>query len=241
MNKVSLERFESDTALAHAVATAWLDQLEAANREGQNFCMALSGGRIARRLFGAFTELATHRGTTLDRGQFFWADERCVPPDDPESNHKLAREALFNALKIQGSQIHRILGEESPGFAAQEAEAEICRIAPLNGDGLPVLDLVLLGLGEDGHIASLFPKFIEQDLAVRHAFQWVRNSPKPPPDRISLSYAAIAAARNVWVVVSGHAKAQALADSMKSDGPTPLAKLIKLRKATRVFSDITQD
>ena len=168
---------------------------------------------------------------------FFWADERCVPPNDAESNFHLAHQHLFSPLKIPNDHVHRVCGEETPDFAAREAEAEVCRRAPLNPEGQPVLDLIFLGMGEDGHVASLFPGEAESLVADKTVYRAVKNSPKPPPKRITLGYAAIAAARQVWVLASGAGKAAALRESLGSSGQTPLARVVQSRPHTRIFSD----
>ncbi len=238
MANFALTHFPHADELAQAAAAAWLEEIAATNLARQPHRVALSGGRITLKFFSAVVELAKAREVPLHRVHFFWADERCVPPDDPESNFRTAHERLFAPLGISSQQIHRIRGEESADFAAAAAEAEICRIAPLNGDGQPVLDLVLLGLGEDGHVASLFPDEPESIAASPAAYRAITNSPKPPPQRITLGYAAIAAARQVWVLASGTGKQAALRESVEPASRTPLARVIQSRSQTRIFSDI---
>src|SRR5208282_1519281 len=131
---------------------------------------------------------------SLRNVDFFWADERCVPPGHPESNYLLAKENLLQPLAIAPDKIHRLKGELPPAAAVAEANATIQRIAPKNSAGVPVLDVIFLGLGEDGHIASLLPNAPASAVHAQAPYLRVANSPKPPPDRISLSYAAIAAA-----------------------------------------------
>jgi len=236
--------FATADELARAVASAWLDEIEAANRAGKTHCVALSGGRIARKFFAAVAEQAKARkigdgGTPSlpTNVHFFWADERCVPPDDPESNFRVSKEVLFGPLKISNAQIHRIHGEDSPEAAAKAASTEISQIAPLNEAGQPVLDLIFLGMGEDGHLASLFPGEPNVSISDKSIFHAVNNSPKPPSNRITLNYAMIAAARQVWVLVSGAGKEAALRKSLFSKGHTPLARVTQFRTRTNIFSD----
>ena len=225
--------------LARAAAGAWLDEIETANRAGKLHCVALSGGRITQKFFAETVAQAKARGVSFEQCHFFWADERCLPPTDPESNFKLANDLLFTKLgNISEKQIHRLRGEDSPSAAAEIAESVVCRIAPQNQNGQPVLDLVLLGMGEDGHVASLFPNAGPEILNCATTFLAVANSPKPPPTRISLSYSAIAAARQIWALVSGAGKAEALRETLQPDGRTPLARVLRLRKATKIFSDL---
>jgi len=236
--------FATAGKLAQAVARAWLDEIAAANRAGKRHCVALSGGRIAQKFFAAVVELVAVRnfgdGDTPSlpaNVHFFWADERCVPPDDAESNFAIARKFLFAPLKITDAQIHRIRGEDSPEAAAKAASTEISKIAPLNENGQPVLDLIFLGVGEDGHVASLFPGEPDVLISDKAIYRAVKNSPKPPPNRITLGYTVITVARQVWVLVSGTGKEAALRESLFSKGRTPLARVTQFRTQTRIFSD----
>jgi 6-phosphogluconolactonase len=239
MANFELLSFASADELARAAASAWLDEIEVANRAGKTHCVALSGGRIAQKFFAATVALARTRAVSFSNVHFFWADERCVPPTDPDSNFKLANDRLFSKLgNISENHIHRLRGEDLPSVAVKNAEAELCRIAPQNQNHQPVLDLVLLGMGEDGHVASLFPNAGPEVLNCAAPFLAVENSPKPPPIRISLSFPAIAAARQVWVLVSGAGKADALRESLSPDGQTPLARVIQSRTGTKMFSDL---
>lgn len=242
--------FASANELARAAAGAWLDEIEAARRAGKLHCVALSGGRITQKFFAEVVEQAQIRkigdgGTPSlpPNVHFFWADERCVPPNDPESNFKLANELLFKPLKIPGNQIHRIRGEDSPATAAQSAEAELRQTVGSTGTsagtnaGVPKLDLIFLGMGEDGHVASLFPDAPPEIIHSQAPFLVVENSPKPPPTRISLNYNVIAAAGQVWALISGAGKEKALRESLDS-GKTPLGRVIALRQKTLIFSQI---
>lgn len=238
MNAFELISFPDNAALAQAAASAWRDELAMATQVGKAHCVALSGGRITRDFFSAVVEQNRARNISLNTVDFFWADERCVPPDDSESNFAGAKILLFGPLNIPEKQIHRIYGEDTPAIAAEKATSEICQIAPSNVAGQPVLDLILLGMGEDGHVASLFPGAAEVSTSNWAVYRAVTNSPKPPPNRITLSYAAIAAARQVWVLASGAGKEAALRESLKPGGNTPLANVLRSREGTRVFTDI---
>ncbi len=271
MGNFELISFTCTDELAAHVAGAWLDEIESANRAGKAHCVALSGGRITQKFFAATVEQAKRRAVSFARVHFFWADERCVPPTNPESNFKLANEVLLAPLQIAANQIHRIRAEEPPDKAAALAAAEIIRIIPtasppprrgegrgeeavfsnskplpplVQGEGvdsLPVLDLIFLGMGEDGHVASLFPEAPSEILNRTAPFLSIKDSPKSPPGRISLSYAAIAAAKQVWALVSGAGKAAALRASLRPGGQTPLARVMRSRSRTKIFSDIRLD
>jgi 6-phosphogluconolactonase len=230
--------FGNADELAQAVASAWLDEVGAASRAGQPHCVALSGGRIAQKLFAFTTHHAKLRGTNQRHVHFFWADERCVPPEDVDSNFRMARGLLFVPMGIAEFQVHRIRGEEQPEVAATKAGEEIRRVARLNDAGQPVLDLVLLGMGEDGHVASLFPGEPQEVRFSQAVYRAIRNSPKPPAQRVTLGYNAIAAARAVWVLVSGAGKEAALHKSLQVSGSTPLATVLGQRTQTRIWSDL---
>jgi 6-phosphogluconolactonase len=269
--------FASADKLAQAAADAWLNEIESANRAGKSYYVALSGGRIAQKFFTSTVRHAKARKISFASVHFFWADERCVPPDDKESNFRLANELLFTPLKISEGRIHRIRGELPPDKAAELATEEIRRavstalfspspppteeragvrrpilsnsnsnplaptLSPLGrGEGVnlqPVLDLIFLGMGEDGHVASLFPNASVRIVNSARPFLAVENSPKPPLQRISMSYAIIAAAREVWVLASGAGKKAALRESLAQNGQTPLAQVIHSRLHTKIFTD----
>lgn len=241
VNKFELTSFATPDELARAVAVAWLDEIEKDERAGKLHCVALSGGRITKNLFASVVELNKARKVSFAGVHFFWADERCVPPNDPESNFKMADGLLFNPLGIPENQIHRLRGEDSPKVSVKIAEEELYRIAPLDPVGRPVLDLVFLGMGEDGHVASLFLNAPVEVANHPGPILFIDNSPKPPPRRISLSYSAIAAARQVWVLISGAGKEEALRQSLGAGGKTPLGRIIQLRQNTLIFSQIGAD
>src|SRR5262249_49725561 len=140
-----------------SAASAWLDLVESTSRKGTAHHVALSGGRISRNFFSDVVAQARARKISFGRVHFFWADERCLPPDDAESNYRLARELLFEPLNVSADCIHRIRGEDPPDAAARAAATELSDRVSKNNSGQPALDLIFLGLGEDGHVASLFP------------------------------------------------------------------------------------
>jgi 6-phosphogluconolactonase len=235
MARYALTGFAEGPSLARAVAECWLERL-AQRPAAAPFHVALSGGRIPKLFYAEVVKRAA--GAPLFAGvHFFWGDERCVPPTDAASNFALAKEHLFQPLGIPAAQIHRIRGERPPAEAAAEAARELLLFAPITAAGQPLFDLVFLGLGEDGHVASLFPGEPESLLNSPAVYRDVVAS-KPPPQRVTLGYAALAAAREAWVLASGAGKDAALRESLEENGRTPLARLLRLRTATRIFSDI---
>jgi len=238
MQNFELISFAKPDDLGGAAASLWLNEIAAAERAGRAYFTVLSAGRIAENFFAAASELARERAVSMGRVQFFWADERCVPPTDAESNFRMADELLFRPLGIAPDQIHRIHGEAPPGSAAELAEAELRRVVPVDGAGQPVLDLVFLGMGEDGHVASLFPGERRSLIASPAVYRAITGSPKPPPNRVTLGFPAIVAARNVWVLASGGGKKRALDEALSPAGRNPLAQVLQARRQTRIFSDI---
>jgi 6-phosphogluconolactonase len=186
----------ADAAARH-IAECGADAISARGR----FTIALAGGSTPR---AAYDRLATHHPLEWRRAHVFWGDERCVPPDDPRSNYRMAKEALLDRVPIPKEQIHRIRGEAEPAHAAAEYEKELAAI----GTGTPALDLILLGLGDDGHTASLFPG----QPSVHETSRWVLAVPDPHGKlwRVTLTPPILNAARNVTFIVSGASKADRL-------------------------------
>jgi 6-phosphogluconolactonase len=233
---VKVASFANPVELANTAAQDWLAQLAARPPDSGNYCVALSGGRIAKTFSSAVANLAEARKYTFPSVHFFWGDERCVPAADSESNFAIAQQLIFGPLGIPDKQIHRIRGEDDPGRAAGAAEAELRRFASSSSSGQPVFDMIFLGLGEDGHTASLFPSEPPEMLKNQAVYRPVVG-PKPPPRRITLGYGAIAGAREVWVLASGEGKENALRKSLQSDAQTPLGRVLNMRSCTKIYTD----
>jgi 6-phosphogluconolactonase len=191
------------------------------------FLLALSGGSTPRPLY----ELLASRpfATRIDwpRVHMFWGDERCVPPDQPESNYRMAREALLDHVPLPPANVHRIRGEDKPTEAAA-AYAESLGAFFGSRDSSPTesFDLVLLGMGADGHTASLFPG----SAAAKESRRWVVATPGPEPGswRVSLTPVLLNASENVTFLVTGADKAERLKDVLEGGQPDLLpAQLIR--------------
>lgn len=178
---------------------------EAVRAKGQ-FLVALSGGRTPEILYGALTSPSFADRFDWSHTTFFFGDERCVPPDDPRSNYALANKALFTPLNIAPSQVCRMKGESGDQQqAAVEYEQQLRRATKTPAPAQPQLDLILLGLGEDGHIASLFPG--TPILRDRQSVMAVTQSPKDPPTRLTMTLGVINRASVVLFLVAGAGKA----------------------------------
>jgi 6-phosphogluconolactonase len=221
----------TDSALAEHAAQEWLDQVRISSPVP--YLVALSGGRIAKQFFAAIAQRA--KAHDLAHVHFFWADERCVPPEHAESNFLLAQKNLFEVLQISASQIHRIRGEDAPQVAAHKATADLTQLASISQNGWPILDMIFLGMGEDGHVASLFPNGADE---ASGAVYYPVVASKPPPNRITISYGVLSEAKNVWVLASGAGKEDGLRRSFAATGATPLGKVLASREMTRIFTDV---
>ncbi len=230
----TLNVFSNAAAMTRFAALQWLKLLGQRDL-GHPFTVALSGGRTPRVFYAETVKQARGKKASFEYVHFFWSDERCVPPDDAESNFLIAAEHLFAPLQISEEQIHRIKGERDETFAVNQAESEICRVAELNDNGQPVLDLVFLGMGEDGHVASLFPN--DTEMFENHSVYRAVTGPKPPPRRITLDYPTLIEARAVWVLASGEGKADIFRASLADDNSTPLARILSSRTHTEIFTD----
>ena len=235
MKNFELKKFSNDLELATAAASEWLDLLSREKSDAPHL-VAFSVGRIAKTLCAQITSQAKAQNISLARVHFFWVDERCVPPTSPDSNFLLANEGLFQPLHVAPDKIHRLKGELDPKAAVADANTEIARFAPKNTAGMPVLDLVFLGLGEDGHTASLFPNATPEIINCREAYLHVNNSPKPPPQRLTLSFAAMAAAKEAWMLASGNGKEHAFKNSLADGEQTPFGRVLSIRQTTKIYS-----
>lgn len=205
--------FPSREALFHAAAERFVAAVERGVGESGRCAVALSGGATPT---GLFQRLAADPFTgriEWPRVQFFWSDERCVPPEHPDSNYRLARQVLLDHVPVPTRNVHRIRGEDEPRQAAAAYE-QVLRMAFAASEGPPGthpgsrFDLVLLGLGKDGHTASLFPG----GMAVREDKRWVAAELVPSAQvwRVTLTPVIINAAAEVVFLVAGAEKAGVL-------------------------------
>ena len=177
--------------------------------------IALSGGSTPKLIFDV---LAQHYGATIDWSKinFYWGDERCVAPTHDQSNYKMTVQHLFSKIDVPKSNIHRILGESDPMTEAMRY-ANLLEINLDRKDGIPQFDLVLLGMGDDGHTASIFPHEIELWNATDHCV--VATQPTSGQKRVSINGKVINIAKEVIFLVTGSSKASKVEDiHKKRDG-----------------------
>lgn len=196
-------------AVARAAADAFVDCAREAVARRRTFTVALSGGSTPKRLYELLAADARLDARMWSHMHFFWGDERCVPPDHRDSNYHMTREAMLAHVPVPRLNQHRIEGEREPHVAAAGYEDTMQRALPERVDGLPVIDLVLLGLGTDGHTASLFPGTTLLDERGRWvAAGWV---PSVQAWRVTMTLPVLAAGRLVLGLAAGADKADAVA------------------------------
>ena len=215
---VAIEVFPDRQRLIQAAAEHIVQLASDAAAKNEMFTMVLSGGSTPRPLYTLLASRAFAKSIDWPRVHVFWGDERCVPPEDPRSNYRMARETLLDAVPLLPGNIHRIHGEKEPQLAAAAYEQELRSFfgSRVPDEPPPVgFDLVLLGMGDNGHTASLFPGMT----AVTERVRWVMAQYIEGVStwRITLTPVVINAAKNVTFVVSGAEKAWRLRDVL--EGP----------------------
>lgn len=204
------------------------------------FTAALSGGSTPQGLYSLLASPGYGERVPWKKVHLFWGDERCVPPDHPESNFRAARAALLSQIDIPPDNIHRMAGEKDPALAAAEYEETLRRFFQLAAGEIPRFDLILLGIGEDGHTASLFP---ESDalretkrLVVAHYVEKLRAH------RLTLTLPVINHAAFILFLVAGQNKARAVTEALRPKPGTPAVPAAKIRPVNgRTVWLITQD
>ncbi|MHB8597231.1 MAG: 6-phosphogluconolactonase [Ktedonobacteraceae bacterium] len=171
------------------------------------FTIALSGGTTPRKLYGMLGDEPYRSQIDWALVDIFWSDERCVPPDSEDSNYLLAQQVLLNKIPIPAAQIHRMPADEPDRDAASQAYTdEMRRVFATNG--IPSFDLIQLGMGPEGHTASLFPH--QASLHEQQRLVMPVSVPKPPPPRLTFTPPILNAAHNVLFLVTGADKADAV-------------------------------
>ena len=242
-----VERVPGLAGLGEEVASALLDVCAARQAEGAVPCVVLTGGRAGAEVLRALGRHPRLGAVDWGRVRLLWGDERWLPSGDPERNDRLADDLLFGAATPDPRLVHRVAAPEPAGGGAHrrgdggpgatgldDAAAAYAALVA----GLGRIDLALCGVGEDGHVASLFPgreELLRDDPATPAALA-VRDSPKPPPERVSLSLPALRRAERVWLLASGSGKADAVRGLVAGDPALPAARL-RGRSETVLWAD----
>ncbi|MFF4542529.1 6-phosphogluconolactonase [Streptomyces aureus] len=223
MNTPQLVVHRDKELMAEAAAARLITKIVDAQASRGYASIVLTGGRNGNGLLAALASAPARDAVDWARLDLWWGDERYLPEGDPDRNDTQARAALLDAVPLDPARVHPMPASDGPYGADVEAAAEayaaeLAKAAgPENHGPVPVFDVLMLGVGPDTHVASLFPELP----AVRETERTVvgvHGAPKPPPTRISLTLPAIRSAREVWLLAAGEDKAQAAAIALSGAG-----------------------
>ncbi|MBC2935013.1 6-phosphogluconolactonase [Nocardioides sp. zg-1228] len=214
MNDPEVRRHDDADALVGDVASALLDRLEAAQARGEVPQVGLTGGSIAEQLHRELARRSVDSSLDWSRVVIWWGDERFVASDSPDRNAVQARQTLLDHVPVDPANVHEVPASDQVP-TAEDAAAAYSEAMREHGAGF--FEVLMLGIGPDGHCASLFPG--HPALGARDAIAVaVHDSPKPPPDRVTLTFEAMERCRAVWFIASGDGKADAVARALAPDG-----------------------
>lgn len=232
-------------AVARRAALQIARGLDSARRARGIAHLALSGGTTPARAYELLaSELSGWNGIEV-----WFADERCVGPEDEQSNYRMARDTLLSAADVPAERVHRMRGELGPEEGAEHYARELHGRVPAEIDGpagpralrdtgaAPALDLIVLGIGPDGHVASLFPGAPTLDADAHALCLPVHDSPKPPPERITLSLPVLRAARACMLLATGASKVDAVAAMLAAPSHHVPASLLRRGRLSVIVDD----
>ncbi|MDV3221216.1 6-phosphogluconolactonase [Intrasporangium sp.] len=197
-------------SLADAAAARLVVALVDAQTRSPEAQIALTGGSLGSQIITSLTQVPGRSAVDWDRVRVWWGDERYLPRGDADRNDTQNDAAGLSTLGLDEAKVHRVPGPDDSDSAEASADAYA---QTLRDHGAGAFDVVILGVGPDGHVASLFPHHDAQRATGTPAVA-VHNSPKPPPDRVSLTFECLARAREVWFLVAGADKAEAVAAAL---------------------------
>lgn len=234
MNKRELIICRDTEELYGKAAERFVKLAQRAVQDAGRFTVALSGGSTPRGLYALLATAEYRERIPWSQVHLFWGDERCVPPDHPESNYRTVAESLLSKIEIPESNVHRMAGEKEPKLAAAEYEAELKNFFHLSAGALPRFDLILLGLGEDGHTASLFPGSDALTDAERLvAAVYVE---KLKSHRLTLTLPVLNNAAQIIFLVAGESKSAILREVLRAN---PLSSNLPAAKVQPVNGQLT--
>jgi 6-phosphogluconolactonase len=231
-------------AVAKRAALQIARDLESARRTRGVAHLALSGGTTPARTY----ELLASELRDWERIEVWFADERCVGPQDEQSNYRLARETLLSTANVPDERVHRMLGELGPEDGAARYARELHGRVPPEAEGpvgaravdvgaVPALDVIVLGIGPDGHVASLFPGAPTLDADEQALCLGVHDSPKPPPERVTLSLSMLRAARACVLLATSASKSDAVAAMLGEPSHHVPASLLRRGRLSVIVDD----
>lgn len=218
--------------LARGAAAFFAEEMSRAVAARGRCSVLLAGGETPRRTYELLAENPLREAIPWGKIHFFWGDERCVPADDPQSNQRMAREGLLARVPVPPGNIHPIACTQAPKEAAATYQHELERHF---AGGAPSFDLVLLGLGTDGHTASLFPS--SSALAEESRWTAVVHRPGEAFARITLTLPLLNQAQRILFLVAGRGKAAVLAEILQGDAPHPARRIRPERGELIWFAD----
>ena len=229
-----IERRGDPTELAAAIASALIEVCRARQASGHIPCVVLTGGTGGGRALAAVAAHPERDSVDWSRVRFLWGDERWVPDGHEDRNDLLADRALLEVIPVDPELVHRVPAADS-GLSLEEAAASYAAIVA----GVGRIDLALNGVGEDGHVASLFPgrNELSADEADTPDALAIRDSPKPPPERVTLSLPALRRAERVWLIAAGAGKADAVRGIIARTEPLIPACLVPGTAETVLWAD----
>ena len=231
-----VHRYKNAEALAKAAAKRFIDSAKRAVDKNDRFTVVLAGGSTPRRLYSMLTEPPYRDSVPWKQTFFAFGDERCVPPDDAASNYRMAKECLFDPLEIPDQRVLRMKGERPPEKAAELYEVRLGDL--FLGRSKRRFDLVLLGIGADGHTASLFPG----TAALEEQERWVAANHVAKLDawRLTLTLKALNSARRVIFLATGEEKARVIAEAfggVDHEPPHPCERIAPFHARREVLLD----
>jgi len=213
-----IKKFHTAEELAVELAKKLKEKIEKKSRLNERYFLSLSGGSTPKVLLKILAGLPFSKEIKWDNVHLFWGDERCVPPEDSESNYGMIKNILLNTIKIPQENIHRIKGEANPVEEASRYSEEIKNTVSI-AKSLPRFDCVLLGMGEDGHTASLFPgkelNAVSQNICGVAEKTISTSHGENIQKRISLTGDVICNSENIFFLVTGDKKAKTLSEVIK--------------------------
>jgi 6-phosphogluconolactonase len=216
--------YPTAATLARATAVRFLTEVTDALALRGVAHVVLTGGRIGTAVLDEVAASPLRDDVDWTSLHVWWGDERFVPEGDPDRNEGQAQRALLGRVRLPEENIHR-MAAASPGVTPQDGAVRYAEELARFGDPCPTFDVLLLGLGDDGHVASIFPGETRVEGNAESSVIAVEGSPKPPATRISLTLATINRARQVWIVAAGHDKAAAVSRCLAKDPSLPGARV----------------
>ncbi|GAA4384659.1 6-phosphogluconolactonase [Actinomadura verrucosospora] len=206
--------------LAEAAAARFVTRIADAQAARGTASVVLTGGGVGTAVLAALAASGARDAVDWGRLDLWWGDERFLPAGDPERNETGARAALLDHVPLDPARVHAMPAADGPDgddpdAAAERYAAELRSAAGTGGGPVPAFDVVMLGVGPDAHVASLFPEL--PALRDEGAVAAVRGAPKPPPTRISLTFPSLRAADEVWLLAAGESKAKAIGLGLAPD------------------------